>query len=122
MKCAVFYKDSVFEGEPHEIVDPVGVQGIVYDDLPSSYDTGRVMISGYDYYLLEGEFWIGVNGTPDLVDHFLYVTPSKMLKGRMLNKAEWQAVLARMKAHPGFRERSAGDNGFENGRYRDTAS
>lgn len=114
MKCAIFYgSGEVYVGEGLDAY-PLDVQAVVYDDPSDTNRTvGRVVLKGWDYYLLEGESWVGVNGEADFADHVIHCQPTKVLKGRMIPRDRWQAIIDRAAAFPGFKERCGFNKGFE---------
>ena len=110
MQTAILYQDGWYEGPP-EHADPVGVLGIVYPDpCDNVMGVGTLTITGWDYYLLEGEDWVGVNGSVDLIDHVLHVRPRVVLKGRMVSRRKWQKAVDELRDYP---QKSATVPGFE---------
>ena len=113
MRCAIFYGDgSVYEGDGLD-APPTGVQVIIYDD-PSIpvHNNGRIILKGWDYYVLEGS-WIGINGVADFIDHVLHCKPEKVLKGRMIPRDKFQEVMQKATDYPGFKPRCGFNRGFE---------
>lgn len=111
---AIFYRWGRYDGDPHD-APKVGVGAIVFPDPSNTRSTGRCIIHGWDYYLLKGDTWMGVNGEVDLIDHVLHEIPDLVLKGRMFPKDVWERILREASQAQGFPRRSAVDPGFEDG-------
>lgn len=114
MRFAVIYQDKevVVDGDI-PLLDPVGVQAIIYEDpAKGGMHTGSICLRGWDYFLLENGSWVGINGEHDFIDHILHAKPDLALKGRMLPRDQWQAVLARIEEFK-FPPKSASAKNFE---------
>ena len=74
---------------------------------------GRIILKGWDYYVLSGGSWIGVNGVADFIDHVLHSNPEKVLKGRMIPRDKFQEVMQKATDYPGFKPRCGFNKGFE---------
>lgn len=110
MKCAILYGTGWYVGDVKD-APPVGALGIIYPDpCTRGMDVGTLHIRGWDYYLLEDNHWVGVNGEVDLIDHVLHENPQKVIKGRMVPRNKWQAALKELE---GFPTKSAIAKGFE---------
>ena len=118
MRFKIYYGDgSVYEG-PIEDAPAVDVQVIaIADQRGSSYELGRKVLKGWDWYACYEDDWVGFNGTADLADHVLYnlTRIKRILKGRMLPKGEWEAILKQATTDPGLPRKSARDPNIEDG-------
>lgn len=107
----IIYGDGSTHDDPFT-APPLNVQAVIYVD--PGRQAGTLCIRGWDYYLLEGEGWIGVNGSVDLIDHVLHKRPQVVLKGRMLPREEWVGLNKLIsKAMQDFPNKSAFVRGFE---------
>lgn len=114
-KCVIFYGDgSIYEGEP-EGAPKLNVQCVVAEDtsLPM-WQVGRICLHYWDYYVWSGQHWYGVNGETDLVDHLLHAMPKVILKGRYIEPARFQQILAEAQAL----KKSDSEHTWEDGRQR----
>ena len=118
MQYRIYYGDgTTFEG-PVEEAPAVDVQVVVVaDQRGSPYELGRKVLKGWDWYACYETDWVGFNGAADLADHVLYNLPriKRILKGRMLPKEQWEALLKQAAEDPGFPRKSARDPNIEDG-------
>lgn len=103
----IYYGDgSTYEG-PIAGASPVDVQCIVVPDCRgSAYEVGRLVLHSWDFYLYAEGSWLGLNGTVDLVDHLLFRSVEKVLKGRMIPHEKYEEILTRANKEKGFPRKS----------------
>ena len=95
-KWRIYYGDgSTYDG-PVADAPPVDVQCIVKTDVRGSpYEVGRLVCHSFDYYIYADDEWLGLNTLVDLVDHVLFRSVGKVLKGRMIPNHMFEAILDR---------------------------
>ncbi len=108
MIARIYYGDgSVYEGLFDGIEKVLDVQCVVTPDLRNSaYETGRLVMHSWDFYLYAEGAWMGINGTVDLVDHVLHRPIEKVIKGRMIPNEKYEAILHRAHHDEGFPRKS----------------
>lgn len=105
----IYYGDGTTYDGLLDTAPATNVQVIVARDAaPSSRNVGRLILSGWDYYLYR-DGWYGVNGEVDLVDHVLHERPQRVLKGRQITTGEYDGIRRLANADPDFPVKSARD-------------
>lgn len=114
----IYYGDgSVYDGPLENIEQVVDVQCIAAPDLRNSpYETGRLVMHSFDFYIYSEGQWIGINGLVDFVDHILYRPIVKVLKGRMIPNQMFEDILARATKEKGLPRKSNKNPLREDGR------
>lgn len=108
MRWKIYYADgstfSDLDGDPAD-APAWGVEFILQaDDLAAPESVGRLIESGSDYYLCEGQEWVGVD-LVGLVDHLAEMGIVKV--GRTVPSSAWREIKRRALSDPDFPEKSA---------------
>ena len=122
MIARIYYGDDfVYEGEPSTAPsgkEHDGVQYIVWNDPVKGYaDLGRVVLSEWDIYMYSSDLgWHGTNKYADLLMHLEDGKVERVLIGKWINGAKYQAMGMRATNDPGFDRKSATNPLHEVGR------
>lgn len=102
----IYYGDgSTYDG-PVEDAPARNVQIIAQADP----DHGWIALSGTDYYIWRGDRWFGVNADA-LYDYLIDPGWKKVLFGRMLSSAEYNAVWQRLAADTDLPQKTGSPQG-----------
>lgn len=105
----IYYGDGgpPYEGTLEGIEKVLDVQCVVTPDLRNSpYETGRLVMHSWDFYLYAEGSWMGINGVVDLVDHILHRPIEKVIKGRMIPNKKYEEILSRAMHDEGYPRKS----------------